>query len=99
MTEAYKLSIFIHIDEETSLRTVFVCDTESEELKQELTSFVKNMLSQFKGREIPDAIDVCETDMFSRLSKFIFTSSGLFRHGRGHECDHLQHNGRAIHSV
>jgi hypothetical protein len=26
MTEAYKLPVYIHIDEDTSLRTVFVCD-------------------------------------------------------------------------
>lgn len=69
MTETYKLHVYIHIDEETNLRTVFVCEEASEELKKELSNFTNEYLGQFRKEDILEAIDACESDMFSRISK------------------------------
>jgi len=56
MTEAYKLQIFLHIDEETNLRTVFVCDPEAFEKEStdsaaflEIHRFTERYLDEFKA--------------------------------------------------
>lgn len=72
MTESYKLHVFIHIDKETYLRTVMVCDQNSDTLKKELMQATSNIHREFTRHQIHDAIDTCESDMFSRISKFAF---------------------------
>ena len=69
MTESFKLHVFFFIDEETNLRYVFVCEDNSEALQDELHGCVVKMMEDFGKKKVPQAIDVSESDMFSRLSK------------------------------
>jgi hypothetical protein len=69
MTEAYKLHIFIYIEEESNLRFVYVCEDDSKELMEELRTSIESIIRELKAQKLIDAIEVCESDMFSKISK------------------------------
>ena len=69
MSEAFKLHVFLHIDDETNLRFAFVCEENNQQIKKELHGFCLSLLKDFKMKKIPEAIDISESDMFSRISK------------------------------
>lgn len=69
MTEAYKLHVFIHLDPESELRTVFVCEGNTGALRAELEKAIEAILYEFRRRKLFEVIDQCEADMFSRISK------------------------------
>jgi hypothetical protein len=69
MTEQFKLHIFIYVDPDTNLRFCFVCEDATETLRRELHSFALGIMQEFTRKKLLDAIEVCETDMFSRISK------------------------------
>jgi hypothetical protein len=69
MNDTFKLHVFIHINSESGLRTVFVCEGNSAQLKAELEKATEAILYEFKRRKIFEVIEQCEGDMFSRISK------------------------------
>lgn len=71
MTESYKLHVFICIEQESNLRFIFVCEDNSEALMQELHGSVLNMVDEFKKQGLLEAMELCESDMFSKISKLI----------------------------
>ena len=83
MTEQFKLHVFIHVDPESNLRFVFVCDDNNERLMNELHGCCINIIDDFRRKNILDAIDMCESDMFSKKSKCFFISQLYYRYERG----------------
>ena len=79
MTEAFKLHVFIYIEEESNLRFVYVCEENTKELMEELRVSVESTIRELKGQKLIDAIEMCETDMFSKISKLVFFDT--YRHG------------------
>ncbi len=77
MTESYKLRVFICIEPDSNLRFIFVCDDNSESLKQELHGSVLNMIDGFKKQGLLEAMELCESDMFSKISKQSFLHLNL----------------------
>jgi hypothetical protein len=75
MTEAFKLHIFIYIEEESNMRFVYVCEENSKELMEELRVSVEAIIRELKGQKLIDAIEMCETDMFSKISKHTFDTT------------------------
>jgi hypothetical protein len=71
MTESYKLHVFICIESDSNLRFIFVCEDNSESLMQELHGSVLNMVDEFKKQGLLEAMELCESDMFSKISKYI----------------------------
>ena len=72
MTEAFKLHVFIYIEEESNLRFVYVCEENTKELMEELRVSVEAIIRELKRQKLIDAIEMCETDMFSKISKLSF---------------------------
>jgi hypothetical protein len=69
MSEELKLHVFIQMEIETNLRFLYVCEENSHSLQQELqlsTDIIKEKLIE-KG--LLEALALCETDMFSKISK------------------------------
>lgn len=67
---------------------------------QELHGSVLGMVDEFKKQKLLEAIELCESDMFSKISKhshclMIFPH----RYARGAECVDSQQAARAIHRV
>ena len=69
MTEAFKLHVFIYIEEESNLRFVYVCEDNSKGLMEELRLSVEGIIRELKAQKLIDAIEMCESDMFSKISK------------------------------
>jgi hypothetical protein len=69
MTESYKLHVFICIEQESNLRFIFVCEEKSEALMQELHGSVLAIADELKKQGLLQAIELCESDMFSKISK------------------------------
>jgi hypothetical protein len=69
MTEGFKLNVFIYIEEESNLRFVYVCEDGTKDLMEELKTSVENTIRELKAQKLIDAIELCESDMFSKISK------------------------------
>lgn len=69
MTEQFKLNVFIYVDPDTNLRFTFICEDNNEVLRRELHGFSLSIIQEFQKKKLLYAIEVCETDMFSRISK------------------------------
>ena len=70
MTESFKLHVFIYIEEESNLRFIYVCEEGPKELMEELRVSVEATIRELKAQKLIDAIELCESDMFSKISKF-----------------------------
>lgn len=85
MSELFKLHLFIYVDPETNLRIIYVCEDNSPALKEELERSCKAIFTELEKRKLLEAIEMCESDMFSRISKLDSCFKVKFRHGRGAE--------------
>ena len=99
MTESYKLRVFICIEPDSNLRFIFVCEDNSESLKQELHGSVLNMIDEFKKQGLLEAMELCESDMFSKISKQYFIYIYVYRYARGPECINGEPTDGTIHCL
>ena len=63
---------------------------------EELTVSVEDTIKELKRQKLIDAIELCEADMFSKISKHTFDTTPTYRYGRGPECPDLQHPSRTV---
>ncbi len=69
ISESFKLHLFIYVDLETNLRFVYVCEDNNEALKKDLESSCQQTVKELEKRKLMEAIEICESDMFSKISK------------------------------
>ena len=65
---------------------------------QELHGSVLNMVDEFKKQGLLEAIELCESDMFSKISKYIWWLI-CFRYVRSAECTYGEPFDGTIHCL
>ena len=69
MTEECRLSVFVHRDDTTPIKVVFVSDDSSQEQLEEFEKASTNILNDLARMNINQVIMQCENQMFSKMSK------------------------------
>ena len=70
MTEECRLSVFVHRDDETPIKVVFVSDDSTQEQLEEFEKSSSNILRDLANFKINQVIADCEKQMFTKISKF-----------------------------
>jgi hypothetical protein len=93
------LHVFICIEQDSNLRFIFVCEDNSEPLMQELHGSVLNMVDEFKKQGLLEAMELCESDMFSKISKRLCWVISVYRYARGTKCTYCEPIDGTIHCL
>ena len=72
MTEECRLSVFVHRDDTTPIKVVFVSDDNSQEQLEEFEKASTNILLDLASLKINHIICDSEKQMFSKMSKYKF---------------------------
>lgn len=88
MTEECRLSVFVHRDDETPIKVVYVSDDNSQEQLEEFEKSSTSILRDLANFKINQVIADSEKQMFTKISKF---DNGFMicRYERGSECDYM----------
>ena len=70
MTEECRLSVFVHRDDETPIKVVYVSDDSSQEQLEEFEKSSTNILRDLANFKINQVIADSEKQMFTKISKF-----------------------------
>ncbi len=68
MTEEYKLNVFFHLEQYSSLKLVFVCEENKAELVKEFEETADLIFKEFGKKKITQTLEVCENQMLQKQS-------------------------------
>ena len=88
MTEECRLSVFVHRDDETPIKIVFVSDDSSQEQLEEFEKSSTNILRDLSNFKTNQIIADSEKQMFTKISKFGIGFI-IYRYERGPECHYM----------
>jgi len=72
MTEEFRFNMFVHIEQNTPLKMIFITEDNSKEFLEELEGCCVNIFEEFEKNKLSETIIQCEVNQFTKLSKFSF---------------------------